>query len=1065
MIKGKLVVVSNLTTFKTIQQSSDPIPDSAIVFIKNEGQIWTKGSYFGVQKTYDVVSKTDAGLAPKGGDSASSQIANVDDEWVLTVTNGANPSWRKLPANAFKNQTYTFYNLAFKNSSGTTVDTYKPSTSPSKNVKAGTNVKISASSNTITISATDTTYNAFTGASDSVDGSQGLVPKPTKGNQSKFLKADGSWATPTDTTYPIVSSTKDGLVPKFDANDGTIDQQDKDWVLTNNNGSIGWYKLPTNAFNNSTYSLVNSSSNGLVPILPTTNSTTISTQADEWVLTTTKGGEPSWRKLPTTAFYSLPTAKTNALGGIKVGSVSTSAFADLTGKYYTVNVDKNGVAYVNVPWTDTPYTLPTASSTLGGVKTTSTVSSTTGLTACPIIDGVVYYKDSDSNTWRGIYVGGTSKMGTANNTKALNFAAGNNVTISYAAPGTASGQSGNASYGTLTINATNTWTAWSGATSSANGTAGYMPAPTSAQRNQFLRGDGTWQSLNNYSLPTASSSTLGGVKTGAAITDTTGYTPVHIKDGVIYYKDTNSTEYLSLKGGTLDGNLIINSSEVNPLKINYTGTDTNTPSYIYYSVENTKKAGTGYYKGLAYVANETTSNAPRIGVTDAGIPQYWDDYAGTNKYTLLHTGNYTTTMDNRYIKKQGDTVDGTLTSTVTSTTLKAFVFSGTEFLDSNGNINLIDTAASTSWNVIKYSPTSSTPRTFLLTVLKTGNVGIGTINPTHKLHVNGGILSTATVRGTTFTSTGVGSGTYNVGAISTNTTCGLEIEAPLKADSYGHGETYPITFSWRGGYANRYGMQLFGGGANAYLTLTSSKTSIKFFAWDDGCTYIESGNTAFTANANLNITGIGGNTGSDLWLNMATIYCRGGKYVNIDSGNWSSYISTSASLSWPIKSPTRDLRHTEIGTGGDLVCVLDGATGFANGISAKNSAGVSYGTAAGLLGNNTSLDYYYYGGTYDSPKAVILPNGNMGIGDKNPAYKLEVAGSLKSGSIYFMNGDSAQSVSYMFGMYQWGNEVQFTKRNLSNVHQGTCMGIDLTSGVVNFDYGIKIGGKTLTFVT
>jgi hypothetical protein len=28
----------------------------------------------------------------------------------------------------------------------------------------------------------------------------------------------------------------------------------------------------------------------------------------------------------------------------------------------------------------------------------------------------------------------------------------------------------------------NTWTAWVGATSSANGTAGYMPAPTSAQR-------------------------------------------------------------------------------------------------------------------------------------------------------------------------------------------------------------------------------------------------------------------------------------------------------------------------------------------------------------------------------------------------------------------------------------------------------------------------------------------------------------------------------------------------------------------------------------------------------
>lgn len=44
----------------------------------------------------------------------------------------------------------------------------------------------------------------------------------------------------------------------------------------------------------------------------------------------------------------------------------------------------------------TSYTLPTASSTLGGVKTTSTVTSTSGLTACPIISGVVYYKDTNT---------------------------------------------------------------------------------------------------------------------------------------------------------------------------------------------------------------------------------------------------------------------------------------------------------------------------------------------------------------------------------------------------------------------------------------------------------------------------------------------------------------------------------------------------------------------------------------------------------------------------------------------------------------------------------------------
>lgn len=42
------------------------------------------------------------------------------------------------------------------------------------------------------------------------------------------------------------------------------------------------------------------------------------------------------------------------------------------------------------------YTLPTASSTLGGVKTTSTVTSSSGYTACPIISGVPYYKDTNT---------------------------------------------------------------------------------------------------------------------------------------------------------------------------------------------------------------------------------------------------------------------------------------------------------------------------------------------------------------------------------------------------------------------------------------------------------------------------------------------------------------------------------------------------------------------------------------------------------------------------------------------------------------------------------------------
>lgn len=52
------------------------------------------------------------------------------------------------------------------------------------------------------------------------------------------------------------------------------------------------------------------------------------------------------------------------------------------------------------------YSLPTASnSVLGGVKTTSVVSSTNGLTACPIIGGVPYYHD---NTLKDLGVNATS---------------------------------------------------------------------------------------------------------------------------------------------------------------------------------------------------------------------------------------------------------------------------------------------------------------------------------------------------------------------------------------------------------------------------------------------------------------------------------------------------------------------------------------------------------------------------------------------------------------------------------------------------------------------------------
>lgn len=47
--------------------------------------------------------------------------------------------------------------------------------------------------------------------------------------------------------------------------------------------------------------------------------------------------------------------------------------------------------------------------------------------------------------------------------------------------------------------------------------------------------------FNNYSLPTATTSALGGVKAGATITSSSGYTACPILNGVLYYKDTKYT--------------------------------------------------------------------------------------------------------------------------------------------------------------------------------------------------------------------------------------------------------------------------------------------------------------------------------------------------------------------------------------------------------------------------------------------------------------------------------------------------------------------------------------------
>lgn len=88
--------------------------------------------------------------------------------------------------------------------------------------------------------------------------------------------------------------------------------------------------------------------------------------------------------IPSGSSYTLPLASNRTRGGIKLSSSTQggtpNGITTTSGRTYAVQVNSNEQAVVNVPWTDTTYTLPTASSsTLGGVKVGSGLSISNGV--------------------------------------------------------------------------------------------------------------------------------------------------------------------------------------------------------------------------------------------------------------------------------------------------------------------------------------------------------------------------------------------------------------------------------------------------------------------------------------------------------------------------------------------------------------------------------------------------------------------------------------------------------------------------------------------------------------
>lgn len=252
-----------------------------------------------------------------------------------------------------------------------------------------------------------------------------------------------------------------------------------------------------------------------------------------------------WEKLGAEGLTSIPKATTSALGGVMLGYTNS-------GRNYKLELDSNGKAFVNVPWTNTTYS--NATTEVSGLMSTSDKSKLDGITSSA--DAVSFSRALSSGTKIGtITINGANTdiyaptAGTSPTYSQATFSTLGLVKIGYPESGKNYPVELNSS-GQMYVNVpwTDNNTTYGLATTSANGLLKQLSGNTS----QYMRGDGTWATPPNttYSLVGANGST-GLIKNGSSVTNASGYTACPIIGGVPYYKNTTYSAATSSSSGLM----------------------------------------------------------------------------------------------------------------------------------------------------------------------------------------------------------------------------------------------------------------------------------------------------------------------------------------------------------------------------------------------------------------------------------------------------------------------------------------------------------------------------------
>ena len=335
----------------------------------------------------------------------------------------------------------------------------------------------------------NTTYSAMKGATSSAAGSTGLVPAPAAGKHTSFLRGDGTWVVPTNTntTYTLTKSGSTITLTGSDGSKTSVTDSNTTYSLSSFGITATAAELNKLDGVTATAAELNYVDGVTSNIQTQLNGKAASSHTHNYAGSSSAGG----------AATSANKVNTNLI--IKLNSGSTEGT-----NMFTFN--GSAAKTVNI----TPSAIGAAAASHGTHVSFSTTAPLAPGTASAGSASTVARSDHRHPLQTTI----TGNAGSA--TKATQDSEGQVISSTYIKSLSVSGKvitytKGDGSTGTITTQDTNTtYAAMKGATSSAAGSTGLVPAPAAGKQTSYLRGDSTW------AVPTNTTYTL--TKSGSTIT-------------------------------------------------------------------------------------------------------------------------------------------------------------------------------------------------------------------------------------------------------------------------------------------------------------------------------------------------------------------------------------------------------------------------------------------------------------------------------------------------------------------------------------------------------------------